>query len=202
MTADLPDSTYAVLGLCDKKPASGYDLAALADQSLAYFWPISRALVYRELRRLERLGWSRSELVPQERLPDKQVWSTTPEGRRALSGWLKQPAVSGSGNRNGFLLKFFLGARLPPESVQALLSDYRDSLRAARDDLAAVIERLRVLETPAARMGRLAALHGLRSAQAQLAWIDEVEGELPTSSPGQPWKVDEGEAPVAHVTTD
>src|ERR1700694_1121022 len=104
MMSDLPETTYAVLGLVDMRPSSGYDLAALADRSLGYFWPISRTLVYRELGRLESLAWVRSEPVAQDRLPDKCVWSTTQQGRHSLADWLSQPALSGSGNRNGFLL--------------------------------------------------------------------------------------------------
>lgn len=176
MVTALPETTYAVLGLLDMGASSGYDLAAFADGSLGYFWPISRTLVYRELGRLESLGWIRSEPVPQVRLPDKRVWSTTREGRSALAEWLAKPAVAGSGNRNGFLLKFFLGARMPPEAMTALLADYREALQATRAELADLVERL--TEKPKARLGRLSALHGLRTAEARLAWIEEIETEL------------------------
>jgi DNA-binding PadR family transcriptional regulator len=184
---ELPETTYAVLGLLDKQPSSGYDLAALADRALGYFWPISRTLVYRELARLDSLGWASSEQVSQDRLPDKRVWSTTPAGQEALVDWLNQPAVAGSGNRNGFLLKFFLGARMSPEARRALLDDYRAALESTRTDLAGLAERL--ARVPNARMGRLSALHGLRTAEARLAWLDEIEpeltelAELPTSGP-------------------
>lgn len=176
MTRGLPETTHAVLGLLDKAASSGYDLAALADRSLGYFWPISRTLVYRELARLDSLGWVSSEPVSQDRLPDKRIWSTTRAGREALDDWLHQPAVTGSGNRNGFLLKFFLGARMSPGARRALLESYRASLESTRTDLAALAERLNLI--PNARLGRLSALHGLRTAEARLAWIDEIESEL------------------------
>ncbi len=184
MASDLPDTTFAVLGLLAKTASSGYDLAALADRSLGYFWPISRTLVYRELRRLESLGWICGEQVPQERLPDKRVWTTTPEGRHALAGWVAQPALAGGADRNGFLLKFFLGTRMPPKARLALLADYRQSLEATRAALAALIERLSGM--PNARMGRLSALHGLRTAEARLLWIDEVEAQLAKPAEPQP----------------
>ncbi len=69
--------------------------------------------------------------------------------------------------------------RMPPEVLHALLADYRQSLQATRADLGAVIEEL--TGSPRAQMGRLAALHGLRTAQARLAWIDEVQAELSTA---------------------
>lgn len=180
MAFDLPETTYAVLGLLDKRPASGYDLAAFADRSLGYFWPISRTLVYRELARLESLGWVGSEPVPQDRLPDKRVWSTTEDGRGALASWLAQPAVAGGADRNGFLVKFFFGARMSQEAMRTLLDDYRESLEATRADLAALIEHL--ARIPDARMGRLSARHGLLTAEARLGWIDEVTAELAAPS--------------------
>lgn len=197
MATALPDTTYAVLGLCAKKPGSGYDLAALADQSLAYFWPISRTLVYRELERLQSLGWVDGELVHQVRLPDKSVWSPTPEGRRVLVEWLAQPVGSHTGVRNRFLLKFFLGAQMPPAAMRALLDDYRESLCAMRGDLASVIERLQGI--PGATMGRLSALHGMRTAEARLAWLDEIEIELRTDD--RPEAHPE-RASTGYITTD
>lgn len=194
MVADLPETTYAVLGLLDKRPASGYDLAAFADRSLGYFWPISRTLVYRELARLESLGWVRGEPVPQDRLPDKRVWSSTEDGRGALAGWLSQPAVVGGGDRNGFLVKFFFGARMSPEAMRTLLDDYRESLEATRADLAALVDHLDGI--PGARMGRLSALHGIRTAEARLGWIDAVAAELAeTSQPPQPPPAGQGDDP-------
>jgi DNA-binding PadR family transcriptional regulator len=180
MVRDLPETTYAVLGLLDMERASGYDLAAFADRALGYFWPISRTLVYRELGRLESLGWVESEPVPQDRLPDKRVWSSTEEGRGALTAWLAQPAVPGGADRNGFLVKFFFGDRMSPEAMRRLLDDYRETLEATRADLAALIEHL--AGVPDGRMGRRSARHGLRTAEARLAWIDEVEAEMTGTS--------------------
>jgi len=180
MRPDLPESSYAVLGLIDRQPASGYDLGALAERSLANFWPISRTLVYRELARLESLGWAEATEVAQDRLPDKRVWSTTAEGRRALADWLIRPAEGGS-FRSGFLLKFMFGGSMPPAVLASLLVDYRASLQATVAYLTAIVQQLQ--STPAASMGRLAALHGLRSTEGKLAWLDEVEAELMLPSP-------------------
>lgn len=176
MRSELPETTYAVLGLIDKQPGSGYDVSALADRSLGYFWPISRTLVYRELARLERLGWVEAVAVVQDRLPDKRVWSATETGRGALDDWLATPPKDGSTFRSGFLLKFMFGAHMPADALAALLADYRASLHSTATDLTALVQRLK--SSPGAQMGRLAALHGLRTAEARLAWLDEVEEEL------------------------
>src|SRR6266511_3722518 len=80
MTA-LPTTAFAVLGLLSLRDLSGYELAAFADQSLAYFWPMHRSLVYRELRRLEDGGYVAGTEVAQDRVPDKRVYRLTERGR-------------------------------------------------------------------------------------------------------------------------
>ena len=179
----MPETTFAVLGLIDKQPGSGYDVSALADRSLGYFWPISRTLVYRELARLERLGWAAAVEVAQDRLPDKRVWSATAAGREALADWLATPPKDGGTFRSGFLLKFMFGAHMPPAALASLLTDYRASLQSTVADLTALVQRL--AHSPGAKMGRLAALHGLRTAEARLAWLDEVETQLLSPTPNE-----------------
>lgn len=179
----LPETSYAVLGLIDKRPASsGYELAQIAEQSFAYFWPVSRTLLYRELRRLEALGWVTGTPVPQEKAPEKRTYSITEAGRDQLAAWLASPGHPKTAMRSGFLLKFFFANRMTPQAVTALLHEYRAELGKQRDELAATAERL--AGVPRARFGRLAAVHGLRTAEARLAWADEALQDLSHEHPG------------------
>ncbi|HEV8053543.1 MAG TPA: PadR family transcriptional regulator [Candidatus Limnocylindrales bacterium] len=175
-TTDLSGTSYAVLGILEKQPRSGYDLSAFADRTVAHFWPISRTLVYRELARLERLGLATGTPVAQERLPDKRVYTITAEGRAAFDGWLARPTFEEARFRSGFLLKLFFGLRVPAERVTQLLEDYRHSLQEEASSLRVISDRL--AGDTAKRFGRLTALYGVRSAEARLAWLDEVEAEL------------------------
>lgn len=171
---------YAVLGLLEKEARSGYDLSAFADRTVTYFWPISRTLVYRELARLEQYGLVQGTPVVQERLPDKRLYALTDEGRVALDRWLSEPTFEGTQFRSGFLLKFYFGLRVPTARITQLLDDYRGSLEQELSTLTGVARRLAV--DPSKRFGRLAALYGIRSAEARLGWLDEVEAELQTRS--------------------
>jgi hypothetical protein len=73
------------------------------------------------------------------------------------------------------LLRFFFAYRMSRQQLHALLDDYRHALRAQRDELESVVVELNSVPQPTARTGQLAALHGIRTAEARLAWIDEVE---------------------------
>lgn len=175
-----PTTSFALLGLLVRSPKSGYDLASLVERSIANFWPVARSQVYGELARLDSLGYVRGSDVAQERLPDKRVYEITPEGVAALDAWLAHPGVPAGRFRSGLLVKVFFADRMTPEQVVELLAAERTLMRARRERLAAVVNRLEFV--PTAVGARLTALHGLGHAEASLRWLDEAEAAL--LSPG------------------
>jgi PadR family transcriptional regulator, regulatory protein AphA len=179
LTAKVPDTTYAVLGLIDKVPgASGYELVAVAGRSFAHFWPISQTLLYRELDRLTGLGWVTGTRVEQLHAPSKWTYHTTPAGQQALADWLATPTPATGSFRSGVLLRFFFSYRMHPDQIRSLLAEYRSALQAQQEEYMAIIDKLTAVSTPTARVGRLTALHGLRTAEARLQWVEEVEAQL------------------------
>jgi PadR family transcriptional regulator, regulatory protein AphA len=177
--AELPDTTYAVLGLIDKVPgASGYELVGVAGRSFAHFWPVSQTLLYRELDRLTGLGWVAATRVEQRHAPSKWTYRTTAAGQAALADWLATPTPATGSFRSGVLLRFFFAYRMQPDQVRSLLADYRSTLQAQAEELMAIMDKLEAVSTPAARAGRLTALHGLRTAEARLRWVEEAEAQL------------------------
>ncbi|MDQ3783707.1 MAG: PadR family transcriptional regulator [Actinomycetota bacterium] len=131
-----------VLGLLERRPLSGYDLVAFADRSIAYFWPLSRSLIYRELGRLEELGLLVAAEVAQRKLSDKRVYSITEQGTQALDRWLAELGFEEIRYRNGFLMKRFLGRRMSPEQRKDLLKEYREAVETELADLTATVARL------------------------------------------------------------
>ena len=174
--SSLPESTYATLGLVDKVPdSSGYDLAAVASLSFAYFWPLSRTMLYRELRRLTKLGWVEASRIEQRHAPDKWTYRATPEGRTALTRWLRQPPSTLGSTRNPTLLRLFFAHRMSNTAVTSLIATYRSQLETELEDLLAVVDKLEAIATPAARSGRLVAQHGVATTRARLEWVLDVE---------------------------
>jgi PadR family transcriptional regulator AphA len=184
LAAALPDTTYAVLGLIDKVPdASGYGLVAVAGRSFAHFWPISQTLLYRELDRLTGLGWVAATRVEQLHAPGKWTYHTTTAGQRALADWLATSSPGASSFRSGVLLRFFFAYRMHPNQVRSLLSAYRSALQAQQQEYVAIMDKLAAVSSPAARAGRLTALHGLRTAEARLQWVEEAEAQFGEDHP-------------------
>jgi PadR family transcriptional regulator, regulatory protein AphA len=181
----LTPSSYAVLGLLARRPGSGYELGTRAAASIDHFWPLTRPHIYGELAKLEALGYVAGVEVAQEHLPDKRVYSVTSQGMRALQAWLADPDPGVPRPRQPMLVKLFFGEHLTPEQAEALLTRYREQTLARRDRYAAAAaaDAAAIAADPQSprRFGRAAALFGLRRAEADLAWVDEVRAEL-----GQP----------------
>jgi hypothetical protein len=80
------------------------------------------------------------------------------------------------------LLRFFFAYRMHPRQVRSLLANYRSALQAQAEEFTAIMDKLEAVSTPTARAGRLTALHGLRTAEARLQWVEEVEAQLEDDS--------------------
>jgi DNA-binding PadR family transcriptional regulator len=176
----LSPGAHAVLGLLSREPTCGYDLGSLAERTIAHFWPITRAHIYAELGRLERAGLVTATEIAQRGRPDKRVYAITAPGERALDDWLDSADLGDERRRNPLLLKVFFGDRMAPERLAGLLAAERERCQANRDRYAAVVEDLR--GDPEAVMRRATALYGVRCAEAQLGWLDEVEPMIVTSA--------------------
>src|SRR5258705_2386848 len=107
MTAPLSTTEGAVLGLLAPGERSGYELAKLAESSVAYLWTPSRSQIYKVLPRLESVGFARVREIEQHGRPDKALYKVTPNGLAALRGWLYAVEGEPGGGRVVFGLKLF-----------------------------------------------------------------------------------------------
>ena len=80
----------ALLGLLDHRPMTGYDLKRIFDDPMGFFWVAQMSQIYRELNKLEEKGLVKSEIVPQEKRPDRKVYQLTKEGKKIFLNWLNK----------------------------------------------------------------------------------------------------------------
>jgi DNA-binding PadR family transcriptional regulator len=74
----------AILAVLLDTEASGYDLAKYFDASVANFWTSTPQQIYRELEKMEAQGLVSARVIPQERRPNKRLFSLTEAGRAEL----------------------------------------------------------------------------------------------------------------------
>jgi PadR family transcriptional regulator AphA len=165
----------AVLGLLALGERSGYDLARLAESSVAHLWTPSRSQIYKTLPRLVASGLARRRDVEQRGRPDKAIYRITPDGKRELGRWLDDIEEEPASGRVVFPLKFFFAHFASPGTAHAQLAAYRRFLIRR-------LERYENLRDAPARFdahyARHVLEHGISRTHATLAWIDDTAAAI------------------------
>ena len=169
-TNSLSTTEASVLGLLAFGERSGYDLAQIAENSVAYLWTPSRSQIYKVLPRLVASGLAASREVAQERRPDKSLYSITPSGTKTLRTWLDEVDEEPVGGGIVFVLKLFFCDFASEDVALAQLAGYR---RWVEQRLASYEALERDGESEFEYPG-YTLQHGLARVRATLVWIDET----------------------------
>jgi DNA-binding PadR family transcriptional regulator len=171
---DLTPFSYAILALVGEGGAGPHDIVRMMRQGRTY-WAAAESHYYAEPKRLEKLGYLRSEKRP-GRTRERTHYLLTDAGRTALRAWAATPAGFPRIQHEG-IVRVLAGDIVGDQAILAGLA----GLRADLDDLNA---RLDVAEEVAKtlphreRYLRLVHSLGRRLVRAHEEWADEVEREL------------------------
>jgi DNA-binding PadR family transcriptional regulator len=179
---------YALLGLLDASPMSGYDVHKIFETTPLAHFSSSPGVVYPALKRLERRGLLSSRLDRRTEARPRRVYSLRKAGESALQEWLHQQVTAEELVRNSGapLLRFSLmGGRVSRREVIAYLRGYREVVRAYLAELDGYSEGLR----GAANLHhRLSLEHGIAGYRSQLRWIDGAIEEIRAARTSGPAK--------------
>ncbi|KWB88501.1 PadR family transcriptional regulator [Burkholderia ubonensis] len=80
---------HALLTALAERPGSGSELAGRFDRSIGYFWQATHQQIYRELGRIEALGWIES-LPAETGRGRKRAYRILPAGKKELRRWIAE----------------------------------------------------------------------------------------------------------------
>lgn len=104
---------YAILGLLNVMPMTGYDLKHQAfDATVRHFWPADQSQIYRTLNKLADDGLVTATVEAQNERPDRKVYAITEAGQASLTDWLKSDQMVPT-LRDPLLVQLFFGQELP-----------------------------------------------------------------------------------------
>lgn len=174
----------AILGFLELEPTTGYTLRQRFAGSVASFWSVTQSQIYRELHGLESEGLVAVSREPGDGKPDRKVYSNTAAGRAALQQWLRAP-LEPLQLRHPLLLKFVFASELAPATLDGLLADYGEGVRATLADYQSrhdAPEIFTLARSPReAEIWRLSIEHGLAWCRLELDWIDRARERLAAS---------------------
>lgn len=79
---------YAILGLINRNPLTGYDITKAFNDALVEFWYAKHSQIYPELKKLTDEGLISYETIIQGEKLEKKLYTITEKGRRSLQKWL------------------------------------------------------------------------------------------------------------------
>lgn len=185
---DLPQTSFAVLGMLSFQPMSGYDLKQFADKSIGHFyWSPAKSQIYAELRRLTKAGLVTEEHVEQEGRPDKRMYALTPAGEKGLADWVDNADFEQDVFKSNLMLRVFFGKSANPEALIQLL---RQNLEFELDRLAHMEQMeqqcLAAADNCDAKFSLLTIRGGIHLTRAGIAWSEESIKALQERASGHP----------------
>jgi DNA-binding PadR family transcriptional regulator len=165
---------FALLGLLQQAPASGYDLRKFFISSPMKSFSDSPGAIYPALRRLEKKGLIRGQVQDRAGLRRRQVFRLTATGQAELKRWAsegisKTEIVSGM---KDLMLRFgFMDQVLGQEASMQFLKRLIAELRAYVPTLRAYFEGMGK-DVPLS--GRLALESGILHYESTLQWAREA----------------------------
>lgn len=169
-TQDISLLGFALLGLIQQKPASGYDLRKIFASTAMGTFSDSPGAIYPALQRLEQRGLIGSVVEDGSGLRRRRLFHLAPPGDAELKKWLQKPVTRDEVARptNEVLLRFAFTDRVLGSQAAVSL------LQALQKEVAAYIPILKLNARQQADVmplsGILALVSGIKQYESLLRW--------------------------------
>jgi DNA-binding PadR family transcriptional regulator len=170
---------WGILALLTEGPMYGARIRSEFEQRTGGTWPLNVGQVYTTLARLERDGLVEGQEADDE---GRIGYRITREGRRQVELWWTSPVPREDSPRSELVIKLALAVTVPGVDVQQIVQNQRSASLSHLQDLT----RLK-RGTQASPAGNdsgsdlawsLVLDHLIFTAEAELRWLDHVEGRL------------------------
>jgi DNA-binding PadR family transcriptional regulator len=119
---------YAILGLLNWRPLTGYDIKKMFTGSAVLYWSGNNNQIYTTLVKLHEKELVTKEIELHEDSPSRKVYSITGKGQVELKKWLlsepEPPQL-----KNSFLIQLAWADQLSPDELDTLLGKYETEMQ-------------------------------------------------------------------------
>ena len=175
-------SMYAILGVLNLSPSSGYDIKKYSDKVLSGFWNENFGHIYPTLKRMLEDGMI--EINSKEDNEKKIRYEITQKGKQELETWLLEDTVQ-QPMRSEFMLKLFFSSNQPKENVIQAIENYKNL---HKKNMEKYIEMQKDLEKGIKEIAeericfyKAVLRKGILSSKATVQWCDETIIDLQKS---------------------
>ena len=175
---------YAILGLINREPMTGYDITREFDSNqLANFWYAKHSQVYPELAKLTDEGLVTFEIVIQGEKMEKKLYTITDKGREELYEWLLRDDALEATPKDVFRLRMYFSEAMPPEELKKHLSRQMKKHSSKRQYLQDIMDRHYnpdIPEVGTREYGDFMVLEGaILRENSYIQWLKNCLGRMP-----------------------
>lgn len=176
---------FALLGVLNLKPASGYDIKKFCDGSIAHFWNENYGHIYPVLKKLEEEGAvEKVTEINEGKL--RNVYSITDMGRQMLVAWLRS-STEVPQPREEFLLKMFFSKDISKQEVIERLQNSKELCESYLQHYEIIVQKINedmknsLNEELGIQYWYTTVRYGILDIKAKIAWCEESIEFLETS---------------------
>ena len=171
-------SMYAILGILNLAPSTGYDIKRYSDKVLSGFWNENFGHIYPTLKKMLEDGMI--DIAAQEQHQRKVRYGITEMGKQELEMWLAEETLQ-QPIRSEFMLKLLFSSSQPSENVILMLEQYRnihednvEKYLGMQHDLAQNTD----ISKERVRFVKAVLRRGILSDEAVIRWCDETIDDM------------------------
>lgn len=171
-------SIYAILGILNLSPSTGYDIKKYSDKVLSGFWNENFGHIYPTLQKMLEDGMI--DIFPGEINEKKVRYAITEKGRKEYEAWLLEETVQQPA-RSEFMLKLLFSSSLPTEKVICMLEDYKEIHEKNIEKYIIMqkdLEQSKAIARERVPFMNAVLRRGILSGEAVVRWCDETIGDI------------------------
>lgn len=175
---------YAILGLLNREPLTGYDISQKFNNTVCNFWYSTHGQIYPALKRLNSEGLISFETGTKGTLLKKKFYQLTDEGREELSQWISTPLDLEPTAKDSFRLQLFFTEIMGIEESLRLVKEQKIKRTAKLSRLQSKMdekfqENPKFGSQPNESLGDYLVLKGaVMREESYVNWLDECETVL------------------------
>ena len=116
---------YAILGLLNRRPMTGYDIGKEFNYEIAEFWYAKHSQIYPELKKLLDEGLVTFDIEISGDILEKKQYTITEKGKEELIKWLHKDELMEKTAKDVFRLRMYFSNNLDLESRIKLLESQK-----------------------------------------------------------------------------
>lgn len=169
---------YAILGLINRKPLTGYDIAKEFNSGLVDFWYAKHSQIYPELKKLTDEELLSYEIIIQGEKLEKKLYTITEKGKNCLQKWLAKDEPLEQTPKDVFRLRAYFCDEIDNDTLlkqfQSAFKKHSEKLEYLENSIEELLKKKDVSKVSSPEFGDYIVLNGaIMREEAYIHWLED-----------------------------